>query len=444
MGIYGELFSDKEISLLFSDRATLQGMLDFESALARDEAAEGIIPAEAAAAIAAACRADLFDIEDIGRLATLAGNPAIPMVRLLTAKVAEADKEAARWVHWGATSQDAIDTGRLVQIAAALRLIEMRIAELCAVLARLCERHRATVMPGRTLLQHALPTTFGLKAAYWLDAMMGHAAALVAISPGTPLQLGGAAGTLAALGDKGAALQERMTGSSTALPWHSTRQSLMRLGAEIGLLSGSLGKIGRDISLLMQTEVAEAFEPTDPGRGGSSAMPHKRNPVQSLAMSAIAERTPGLVASLLSSMPQEHERGIGGWHAEWEVLPQLFILAGASLNHAVAMLRRLEIDTDRMRQNIDITRGLIMSERIVMALGEKIPRLEAKGMIEIACKKAINEKRHLRDIIAADPRISVHLDAATLEKLFDPSTYLGATDAMIERALTLYSLHFGQ
>lgn len=444
MGIYGELFSDAEIRQLFSDRATLQGMLDFEAALARDEAAEGIIPAEAAAAIAAACRAELYDLEDIGRLTTLSGNPAIPMVRLLTAKVAETDQEAARWVHWGSTSQDAIDTGRLVQIASALRLIEMRIAELCTILARLAERHRATIMPGRTLLQHAAPTTFGLKAAFWLDALIGHAAALVNMSPSTPLQLGGAAGTLAALGDKGPALQERMTGSATALPWHGTRQSLARLGAEVGLLAGTLGKIGRDIALLMQTEVGEVFEAAEPGRGGSSAMPHKRNPVQSLAMSAIADRTPGLVANLLAAMPQEHERGIGGWHAEWEILPQLFTLAGASLNHAIGMMRRIEIDTDRMRQNLEMTRGLILSERIVMALGEKIPRLEAKTMVEIACKKAINEKRHLRDIIASEPRISVHLDAATLDRLFDPAGYLGATEAMIERALTLHALHFGQ
>lgn len=443
MGIYGELFSDSEMATLFSDRATLQGMLDFEAALARDEAAEDIIPAAAAGPIAAACRADLYDLDDIGRQTTLAGNAAIPMVKLLTAKVAETDREAARWVHWGATSQDAIDTGRLVQTAAALRLIEQRLAGLAGVLAALADAHRQTVMPGRTLLQHALPTTFGLKAAQWLDAIVAHAAILVAIAPLMPLQLGGAAGTLASLGDKGAALQERMTGSATAMPWHTTRAALARLGAELGLIAGTLGKIGRDVILLMQTEVAEVFEPAAAGKGGSSALPHKRNPVQSLAMSAIAGRTPGLVATLLSALPQEHERAVGGWHAEWEVLPELFTLTGASLAHATAMLAGLEVDAARMRANLDLTGGLILSERIAMALGETMPRMEAKALIEIACKKAVNERRPLRQVLAMEPRVTTHLDAAALDALFDPSTYLGASEAMINRALTSYALHFG-
>ena len=441
-GIYGDLFADAEMAAVFSDAATLQGMLDFESALARDEAAEGIIPAEAAPVIAQACRADLYDMADIGRQTTLAGNPAIPMVKLLTAKVAEADKSAARWVHWGATSQDAIDTGRLIQCAAGLRLIEERIDRLAAILARDADRHRATVMPGRTLLQHALPTTFGLKAAYWLDALIGHAASLTRINPATPLQLGGAAGTLASLGERGSALQERMTGFELAVPWHTTRQALVRMGAELGLLSGTLGKIARDVMLLMQTEVAEAFEPAETGKGGSSALPHKRNPVQLLAMAAIATRTPGLVSTLFAALPQEHERAVGGWHAEWETLPQLFTLTGAALNHAIAMLDRLEIDADRMRANLDITQGLVLSERIALALGEKMPRIEAKSIVETACKRAVNEKKHLRDILAHDPRVTIHLNAERLDTLFDPATYLGASEAVIERVLALYRLTF--
>jgi 3-carboxy-cis,cis-muconate cycloisomerase len=443
MSIYGELFSDSEMAALFSDRATLQGMLDFEAALARDEAAEGIIPAEAAEPIADHCRAELYDLAEIGRQTTLAGNPAIPMVKLLTARVAETDREAARWVHWGATSQDAIDTGRLVQIAAALQVTEQRLSTVTTILARLADTHRRTVMPGRTLLQHALPTTFGLKAAQWLDALSAHTAALANIAPSLPLQLGGAAGTLASLGERGPALQERMTGSATALPWHTTRAALARLGAELGLIAGTLGKIGRDVILLMQTEVAEVFEPAAAGKGGSSALPHKRNPVQSLAMSAIADRTPGLVATLLAALPQAHERGVGGWHAEWEVVPQLFTLTGASLVHAAAMLDGLEIDAARMRANLDLTGGLILSERVALALGERMPRMEAKALVEIACKKSVNERRPLRDILAAEPRVTTHLDAAALDALFDPATYLGATEAMIERALTAHALRCG-
>lgn len=443
-GIYGELFADAEMGAVFSDRATLQGMLDFEAALARDEASEGIIPAAAAPAIAAACRADLYEIAALGAETTLAGNPAIPMVRMLTAKVAETDPGAARWVHWGATSQDAIDTGRLIQIGAALQLIEKRIATLAHLLAGLAHAHRHTVMAGRTLLQHALPVTFGLKAAYWLDALIGHAGALTRLAPAATLQLGGAAGTLASLGDKGSALQERMMGFELAVPWHTTRQALIRLGAEMGLLAGTLGKVGRDITLLMQTEVAEVFEPAATGKGGSSTLPHKRNPVQSLAMTAIATRTPGLVATLLAALPQEHERAAGGWHAEWQTLPEVFVLAGASLNHAIAMMGGLEIDARRMRANLDLTNGLILSERIALALGESMPRMEAKALVEAACRRAMAEGRPLRDVLAGDNRIAGLLDGPALSRLFDPATYLGATEATIERILALHRLTFIQ
>lgn len=442
--LYGELFADDEMAAVFSDSATLQAMLDFEAALARDEATEGIIPAAAVPAISAACRAEFYDIAELGRQTTLAGNPAIPMVKMLTARVAESDREAARWVHWGATSQDAMDTGRLIQISAAMRLVEARLVRLATLLARQTEKHRRTVMAGRTLLQHALPTTFGLKTAYWLDAIIGHAAAVTGQGPSARLQLGGAAGTLASLGDKGPALQERMMGFELAVPWHSTRQTLIRIGCELGLLSGTLGKIARDVMLLMQTEVAEVFEPAEPGKGGSSALPHKRNPVQSLAMSAIATRTPGLVATLLSALPQEHERGVGGWHAEWETLPELFTLTGAALTHAIAMIGGLDIDTARMRANLELTRGLVLSERVTMALGETMPRLEAKTLVEDACRRALGDGMHLREVLEADSRVTDRLDGAALSRLFDPSTYLGANDAIIERVLALYRLHFTQ
>ena len=441
--IYGELFADAECRTLFNDQATLQGMLDFEAALARGEADEGIIPAATVMPIVSACRAELYDIAEIGRQTTLAGNPAIPMVKLLTAKVAETDKAAARWVHWGATSQDAMDSGRLFQASAGLELIEARIAILSGTLAGLADKHRVSIMPGRTLLQHALPTTFGLKAAYWLDALLGHACALKNLRPMPRIQLGGAAGTLASLDDAGPGLRIRMSGTEAAAPWHTTRQVFGRLGAELGLISGTLGKIGCDIMLLMQTEVGEVREPAEAGKGGSSAMPHKRNPVQSLAMAAIAERTPGLVATMFSSLVQEHERAIGGWHAEWETLPQLFTLTSASLKHAIGLLGGLEVDTVRMRANLEMTQGLVLSERISLALAEKIGRLEAKAIIEEGCRATIAKQIHLRKVLGEDTRVTTHFDGAALDQLFDLATYLGASASTIDQVLHRYSSNSG-
>lgn len=442
--LLGDLFEDPLMVERFGDTATLQGMLDFEAALTEAQAGEGIVPAAAVAPIAAACRADLYDIAEIGRQATLAGNPAIPMVKLLTAEVTRHDVGAARWVHWGATSQDAIDSGRAGQIRAGLSLILDRAGEMAQTLADLAETHRHTVMPGRTLLQHALPTTFGLKAAYWLDAITGHVCALRGVVPDWPAPLGGAAGTLASLGARGAALQLKLAADNTSkaaglpIPFHTTRQEFARVGCELGLLAGTLGKIARDIMLLMQTEVAEVFEPAEAGKGGSSALPHKRNPVQSLAMAAIAQRTPGLVSTLLVAMTQEHERAIGGWHAEWEVLPELFVLAGASLNHALPLLKGLEIDAHRMRTNLDLTHGLILSERVALALGETLGRTAAKTIVEDASRAAIAGRRHLRDVLGTDPLVTASLDERALDALFDPATYLGATQAVIDRALARF------
>ncbi|HRJ70223.1 MAG TPA: 3-carboxy-cis,cis-muconate cycloisomerase [Beijerinckiaceae bacterium] len=433
--LYGELFEDHEMLTLFSDHATLQGLLDFEAALSSAQAAEVIIPHNALAPILAACRAELYDTAGIGREATLAGNPAIPMVKRLTEEVARRDLEAARWVHWGATSQDAIDSGRAAQVRSALELLVGRALRLTRALAARTQADRDTVMAGRTLLQHALPMTFGLKTAYWLDALIGHVEALRAVVPTSPVPLGGAAGTLASLAGKGAALQQRLTGAAAPVPFHTGRQSFVRIGCELGMLTGTLGKIARDIMLLMQTEVGEAFEPAASGKGGSSTLPHKRNPVQSLAISAIALRTPGLVSTLLSAMVQEHERAAGGWHAEWEVLPELCILAGAALSHAIPLIEGLEIDAARMRSNLDLTQGLVLSERVALALGERIGRAEAKAVLAEASRSALARGLHLRAVLAEDPRVAGQIDPASLDAMFDPSTYLGATHAIIDRVL---------
>ncbi len=434
------LLGSPALAPVFGDEGRLQGMLNFEAALARAEAKVGVIPAAAVRAIVANCHAPLFDPAALAEATMLSGNPAIPLIKRLTALVAADDPEAARFVHWGATSQDAIDTGFVLQLREALVRIETGLRRLRNAASVLAARYDKTPLAGRTWLQQALPVTFGLKAAGWLDVTARHETRLAELRPRLlVLQFGGAAGTLASLGDRGMAVAEALAADLglglPALPWHSHRDRLTEVGAAFGLIVGSLGKIARDLSLMTQTEVGEAFEPSAPGRGSSSTMPHKRNPVAAAAVLAAATRAPGLVATLLSAMVQEHERGLGGWQAEWAVLPELAMLSEGATAKLADALEGLEIDTNRMRQNLDLTRGLIMAEAVMMALGAKFGRLAAHDRIEHACHKAVAESRHLREVLAEDPVVIAELGQDGLARLFDPEGYLGATEAMIERAL---------
>jgi 3-carboxy-cis,cis-muconate cycloisomerase len=444
MSLLDPLFRWESVDALFNDRARLQGMLDFEAALARAEARVGVIPAAAAEAIAAYCRADLFDPADIARAGVPAGSPAIALVRILTTLVGERDQEAMRFVHWGATSQDAMDTGLVLQLRAALVLLEEELERLADSLAELTRKHRATHVAARTWMQQALPTTFGLKAAGWLDAVNRHRDRLDDLrSTALVLQFGGAVGTLAALGAKGPdvarALGEELRLAVPDVPWHGHRDRVAEVAATLGLLTGTLGKIARDISLHMQTEVAEAFEPAGKGHGGSSTMPHKRNPVASAIALAAAARVPGLVSTMLSAMVQEQERGLGGWHAEWETLPEIVCLTGGALHHLTQAFAGLEVDTIRMAENLELTHGLIFSEAVQMALGSALGRLVAHDLVESASAQARTEMRHLRDVLAEDLTVSKHLSARDLERLFDPSQYLGSAQAMIDRVLQAHS-----
>lgn len=439
-GLYAPLFAGPAIAAVFSDHAHLQGMLDFEAALARAEAKVGVIPQAAVAPIVSACAAEAYDLAALATAAAKAGNTAIPMVKMLTARVAESDGEAARYVHWGATSQDAMDTGLVLQLRQALALIEADLSRLSASLAALAASYRQTPMVGRTWLQHALPVTFGLKAAGWLDAIERHRARLAELKPRLlVLQFGGAAGTLAALDDKGlqvaAALAEDLNLGLPAMPWHGARDRVVELGTMLALLTGSLGKMARDIALLMQTDVGEAFEPAGEGRGGSSTMPHKRNPVTAAVVLAAATRVPHLAGSLLSGMTQEHERGLGGWHAEWQALPELVQLSAGALAQMADTIEGLEVDAGRMRANLDITNGLIMAEAVTMALGAKIGRLAAHQRVEAASKQAVSEKRHLRDVLAEDAVVVQQLGAETLDQLFDPLGYTGMAATLVDRVL---------
>lgn len=434
------LFGSAEASALFTDRARLQGMLDFEAALARAEARTGVIPASAARVIARKCQAELFDMAELARATSRAGTPAIPMVKRLTALVTAENPEAACYVHWGATSQDAMDTGLVLQLRRFLALVETDLGRLAAALAGLAEKHKGTPLVGRTWLQHALPVTVGLKAAGWLDAVERHRTRLSEVgSRVLVLQFGGAAGTLVALGGRGLevaeALARELKLSLPALPWHAHRDRVAEVATALGLMVGTLGKIARDISLLMQTDVAEAFEPGGEDRGGSSSMPHKRNPVTAAVVLAAATRTPGLVATLLSSMVQEHERGLGVWHAEWETLPALCGLAAGALRQMAEAIEGIELDPARMRANLEATQGQILAEAVTMALAPRIGRLAAHELVEQACHKATATRRHLREVLAEDPGVTAHLSPVDLDRLFDPLNYVGAATAFVDRVL---------
>jgi 3-carboxy-cis,cis-muconate cycloisomerase len=449
MTLLDPLFGWKPVNELFSDTGRLQRMLDFESALARAEARAGIIPAATASTISSHCRAQLFNFDVLARGAVDAGNLAIPMVRQLTELVSKENKDAARYVHWGATSQDAIDTGLVLQLRDALRLIAPELERLCANLAQLAERHKATPLPARTWLQQAIPTVFGLKAAGYLDALTRHRARLRELGPrALVLQFGGAAGTLASLHDRGLdvaqALAEELKLPLPDLPWHAHRDRVAEVATTFALLTGTLGKMARDLSLHTQTEVGELAEPAGEGRGGSSTMPQKRNPVACASILAAAERVPAFAAAILGSMTQEHERGLGNWHAEWETLPELVRLAAGALHRTAETVAGLEVDAARMRQNLDLTHGLIYAEAVAMALGPHLGKHAAHQLLENAVHKAISKKKHLRDILAADSEVTARLSAAELNQLFDPANYSGMSAQFIERVLSAHKTSGGK
>jgi 3-carboxy-cis,cis-muconate cycloisomerase len=333
-----------------------------------------------------------------------------------------------------------------LQLREALALISADIEKLCGRLAKMADQHRLTPIAGRTWMQHAVPTTLGMKFAGWLDALGRHRERFHEMQNRClVLQYGSAAGTLAALGSQGGLvakhLSELLRLPLPQMPWHSHRDRLSEIATTLGLLTGTLGKIARDISVHMQTEIDELREPAEEGRGGSSTMPHKRNPVACAIILAAAIRVPGLVATMLSAMLQEDERGLGGWHAEWETLPEIVCLTAGAMHHLANVVPRLEIDVKRMRENLELTKGLIFTEAVTAALGEKISRSQARELIDAASERAIKEKRHLRDVINDDQKIAQHLSSDQLDNLFDPRNYTGASNEFIDRALENHKSH---
>lgn len=440
MTLFNELFSYAALEHILSDESRVKGMLQFEAALAKAQARCGVIPEGSARKIAEQCRAEQFDCADIAKEAAYSGNVAIPLVKMLTEAVARQDKNDARFVHWGATSQDAIDTGLVLQLRDAIALIDQDMAGLSETLAAFATQHRKTQIVARTWMQQALPSTFGFIVAGWLDAVLRHRRRLAEIRPRIlTLQFGGAVGTLAALAGRGPevarALAEELQLTLPPAPWHAHRDRMAEAATTLGLLTGTLGKIARDISLHTQTEVAELFEPAGEGRGGSSTMPHKRNPVTCAVVLAAAIRVPGLVSAMLSAMPQEQQRGLGGWQAEWETLPAILRLAGGALHHLTETLPHLEVDTDQMRRNLEATDGLIFAEAVSMALADRMGKMPAHLLVEAACKKARAGKRHLKEILREEPGLRGHLAPADLQRLFDARNYLESADEFVERVI---------
>jgi 3-carboxy-cis,cis-muconate cycloisomerase len=438
-GIFDAIVTTDELLAATGDRAWVQAMLDVESALARVQAQLGVIPTEAAQAIGASCDASLVDLDALGRDARAGGNPVIPLVATIRAVLPDSARD---WVHWGATSQDVLDTAAMLIVARSVPLIDAdlgRLAEGCAALA---DAHRSTAMVGRTLLQHALPIAFGQKAAGWLVAVLDVRAGLVAVGPRLAVQLGGAAGTLASLGDAGpavlGALAQALGLAEPVLPWHTDRTRVAEVATALGLVSGAGAKIAWDVALMMQTEVGEVQEPGAPGRGGSSTLPHKHNPVGAAAVGAAERHVTALVGILLAAMVQEQERAVGAWQAEWPALGSLLRLSGGIAARVRETVVGLEVSPEAMARNLSRTGGVLLSERVVLALSPSIGREAALAAVHGAGERCSISGGSFADELLADPAIGGQLSSADISRLLDPGGYLGSAECFVDRALAAY------
>ncbi len=434
------LATSERFADLFSDESVLQAMLDFERALARAEARAGLIPKSAAEAISRAAKHEEYDLRALAAATLRAGTPGIPLAKALAERVGKLNSGAARFVHWGATSQDVADTALVLLLKRARPVFVADLSRIEKALRAISETHKRTVMLGRTLMQPAPPVTFGLKAAGWLGAVVRSRVGLERAFDGALiLQLGGASGTLSALGRDGLEIAQGVAkelglGLPDA-PWHTHRDRLAALLCACGVMTGSLGKIARDIGLLMQSEVGEAAEAAGNGRGGSSTMPHKTNPIGCALTLAAANRVPGEVAAFLAGMIQEHERGIGGWQAEWRVISSVVQAAGVAAESMAEVLEGLTVDPVRMRANLEGTHGTIFAERARMLLAAAVGRDAAHQLLEFATRKSLKQGRHLSEVLGEMPEVVRYLDSRTLKNLEIPEQYLGAAEIFRKRLL---------
>ncbi|MFF5337828.1 3-carboxy-cis,cis-muconate cycloisomerase [Streptomyces sp. NPDC013181] len=450
-GLLSPVRAGTPVEAAVADTAWIQAMLDAEAALARAQARCGTVPAAAAAAITASARAEDFDVRELALASRETANPVVGLVAALTARVAARAPGAAEYVHRGSTSQDVFDTGAMLVATRALRLIIADLGAVADTLGTLAARHRGTVMAGRTLALHAVPTTFGLKAAGWRQLVLDSAARLERLADGgLPVSLGGAAGTLAGylqyagdgadpaavLDDLVAAFAAETGLAAPVLPWHALRTPVADLGAALAHTAGALGKIAADVLVLARTEIGEAAEPTAAGRGASSAMPHKRNPVLSTLIRSAALQVPALAAVLAQCLPHEDERSAGVWHAEWQPLREALRLTGGAAHTAVELVGGLTVDPGRMADNLAATGGQIVSERVSAVLAPRLGKAAAKELLTRASLRAAGTARPLAAVLAEADELKGVLTAAELTALLDPAGYTGAAGPLVDRALT--------
>jgi 3-carboxy-cis,cis-muconate cycloisomerase len=435
--VFRDIFSTEAMRSVFSDENRVQKYLDFEAALARAQARLGIIPKEAAEEICRHCRLAEIDFAKLKAQTERIGYPVLPLVQQLVALCRDGLGE---WCHWGATTQDITDTATVMQIREALILIERHLDGIVGALAALARKYRDTPMAGRSNLQQAVPITFGYKVATLLAAFERHRKRLNELRPRVLIgEFGGAAGTLSSLGGRGFATQaELMKELKLAVPaiaWHTVRDTIAEVGCFLGLITGTCGKVALDVKLLMQTEVEEIYEPFHEGRGSSSTMPQKRNPISSVYITALTAVVRQQVAALLEAMVEDHERATGPWEIEWIVLPEIFCLAAGALAQTEFVLKGLQVDEKKMRANLDLTKGLIVSEAVMMGLGPYLGRQYAHDLVYEICRQVVATGRPLVELLTENAEIAKHLDRHALEKLCDPANYLGEAGAMVDRVL---------
>ncbi len=435
--IFRDIFSTAEMRHVFSDEARTGYYLDIEAALARAQGRLGVIPEKAAQEIVRRCRIENIDLARLKQQTERIGYPILGVVQQIVDLCADGLGE---WCHWGATTQDITDTAAILQIRAALALVEQDMEAIAAALAELSRRYRDTPMAGRSNLQQAVPLTFGFKTAALLAAMQRHRERLAQLRPRVLVgEFGGAVGTLASLGADGlkvqAELMRELGLGEPEIAWHTVRDRIGEVGCFLGLLTGTLGKISMDVKLLMQTEVAEVYEPFHEARGSSSTMPQKRNPISCLYIHSTVALVRQHVAALLEAAVADHERSTGPWEIEWIALPEIFLLASGALAQTRLLVEGLEVDAGRMRANLDLTRGMIVSEAVMMGLGPHLGRQRAHDLVYDICRKVAASGEPLLELLARNAEISRHLTRAELEKLCDPARYLGLAGEMVDRVL---------
>ena len=435
-GIFGPLFTDDEISSLLSDDAFVRTLVEVEVALARAEARAGVIPEKAAAQISKVI-AEKIDAATLAKGTVRSGFPIIALVQEARKQVGT---DAAPFVHWGATTQDIMDTACVLQLRAVAKILKARLGEIARHLSQLADSHRNTVLAGRTHGQHALPITFGLKVASWIAPLVRHVERLVEILPRLlVVQFGGAAGTLAALGDKGLRVTDELATELNlgvpAMPWHAQRDSFVEFAGWLSLVTGSLGKMAEDIILLAQTEVGEVGESAEAGRGGSSTMPQKSNPITSELILAAARANASLLSAMHHAQIQEHERATHGWQMEWLTLPQMVLLTGGALRHSLYLAKNLQVDAAAMRTNIARAHDVILAEAAAFALANAMPRPAAEELVKKACAIALSENKPLIEVVKKLANASLKKSDVDWQALADPKNYLGESEKSINRVL---------